>query len=56
MNGPGGHNVFVQGSGCQNYMNTGYQGRTGIYEILIINDEIKNQSSQNDLRRERIGN
>ena len=42
MNGPGGHNVFVQGRGCQACMNTGYQGRTGIYEILIINDEIKN--------------
>ena len=28
-------------------MNTGYQGRTGIYEILIINDEIKNMILNN---------
>jgi type IV pilus assembly protein PilB len=37
-----GTEAFVQGKGCQACMNTGYQGRTGIYEILIINDEIKN--------------
>ena len=47
MNGPGGHNVFAQGSVCQHCMNTGYQGRTGIYEILIINDEIKNMILNN---------
>ena len=46
INGPGGQNVFAQGSGCQHYMNTGYQGRTGIYEILIINDDIKNMISK----------
>jgi len=32
---------FVQGKGCFNCMHTGYKGRTGIYEILVINDEIK---------------
>jgi len=32
---------FVQGKGCFNCMHTGYKGRTGVYEVLIINDEIK---------------
>jgi type IV pilus assembly protein PilB len=42
-----GAKAFVQGRGCQACMNTGYQGRTGIYEILIINDEIKNMILNN---------
>jgi len=32
---------FVQGKGCFNCMHTGYKGRTGVYEVLIIDDEIK---------------
>ena len=32
---------FVQGKGCFNCMHTGYKGRTGVYEILTIDDEIK---------------
>lgn len=39
---PNDEKVFVQGRGCQHCLETGYRGRTGIYEILIINDEIKN--------------
>ncbi|MEN6309718.1 MAG: ATPase, T2SS/T4P/T4SS family [Anaerohalosphaeraceae bacterium] len=29
------------GRGCENCNNTGYKGRTGIYEIMIFNDEIR---------------
>jgi type IV pilus assembly protein PilB len=32
---------FVQGKGCFNCMHTGYKGRTGVYEVLTIDDEIK---------------
>ncbi|MDY6903588.1 MAG: ATPase, T2SS/T4P/T4SS family [Thermodesulfobacteriota bacterium] len=33
--------VFKQGKGCPQCLNTGYRGRTGIYEILEIDDEIQ---------------
>jgi type IV pilus assembly protein PilB len=32
---------FVRGKGCFNCMHTGYKGRTGVYEVMSINDEIK---------------
>ena len=32
---------FVQGSGCFNCMDKGYKGRTGIYEVLIIDDMVQ---------------
>ena len=32
---------FSQGSGCQACTGTGYQGRTGIFELLHVNDEIR---------------
>ena len=32
--------VFV-GSGCDKCFRTGYRGRTGIYELMLINEEIK---------------
>ncbi|MDY6822221.1 MAG: ATPase, T2SS/T4P/T4SS family [Thermodesulfobacteriota bacterium] len=33
--------VFKKGRGCPQCMNTGYRGRTGIYEIMDIDDEIQ---------------
>ena len=36
---PGG--VTYMGAGCQECLNTGYRGRTGIYELLVMNDEIR---------------
>lgn len=33
--------------GCDKCMQTGYRGRTGIYELLLINDEIRNLVLQN---------
>jgi type IV pilus assembly protein PilB len=32
---------FVQGKGCFHCMNTGYKGRTGVYEVLTINTDIQ---------------
>ena len=33
---------FQQGRGCFNCMQTGYKGRTGVYEVLIIDEMIQN--------------
>jgi type IV pilus assembly protein PilB len=45
---------FFYGKGCDNCNNTGYRGRTGIYEIMVFNDEIRdlimNHASTNVLR------
>ncbi|MBI5894487.1 MAG: Flp pilus assembly complex ATPase component TadA [Desulfobacterales bacterium] len=32
---------FVKGTGCNNCMDKGYKGRTGIFEVLIINDVVQ---------------
>lgn len=32
---------FYKGLGCENCLETGYLGRTGIFELLIIDDDIK---------------
>lgn len=32
---------FSQGKGCFNCMQTGYKGRTGVYEVLVIDDMVK---------------
>jgi len=37
---------FVQGKGCFNCMHTGYKGRTGVYEVLIIDDQIQDMILQ----------
>ena len=34
-------NKFNQGKGCFHCMHTGYKGRTGVYEVLVVNDEIR---------------
>lgn len=50
--------VFMRGRGCQQCLHTGYKGRTGIYEVLV-NDEnvqsmiIKGASAQ-DITREAV--
>jgi len=33
---------FSRGRGCFNCMNTGYRGRTGIYEVLVVDETIQN--------------
>jgi general secretion pathway protein E len=36
-----GQGQFYKGLGCDNCLHTGYFGRTGIFELLVIDDEIK---------------
>jgi general secretion pathway protein E len=33
--------VFFEGKGCEKCFHTGYRGRTGIYELMLITDEIQ---------------
>jgi len=33
---------FFVGAGCEKCFQTGYRGRTGIYELMLINEEIEN--------------
>lgn len=46
---------FMQGTGCFNCMDKGYKGRTGIYEVLIIDemvqDMILNKKSGQEITR-----
>ena len=46
--------VFYYGRGCHRCNNTGYRGRTGLFEVMIFNDEIRdlimNQASTSVLR------
>lgn len=45
---------FYYGRGCQRCNNTGYKGRTGIYELMDINDDIRDMitsdASVDDMR------
>jgi type IV pilus assembly protein PilB len=34
---------FWYGKGCENCNNTGYRGRQGIYEIMLLDDEMRDQ-------------
>ena len=47
--------VFLQGTGCFNCMDKGYRGRTGVYEVLIIDemvqDMILGRSSAQEITR-----
>ncbi len=46
--------THCQGAGCQHCNQTGYQGRTGVFELLSSNDAIRamihNQTSEADIR------
>ena len=33
--------VFYYGKGCENCNNTGYRGRMGIYEIMVLDDDMR---------------
>jgi type II secretory ATPase GspE/PulE/Tfp pilus assembly ATPase PilB-like protein len=32
---------FYMGTGCERCFKTGYRGRTGIYEVMLINEQIQ---------------
>jgi len=38
---------FFKGSGCENCNGTGYKGRIGIFELMIMNDELRTMIMQN---------
>jgi len=44
---PGAH-VFYQGDGCHHCSNTGYVGRTGVYELLELDDGMLDALRKND--------
>jgi len=43
---------FVTGKGCTNCMNTGYKGRIGIYEILVMDDMVQDMVMNHSSARE----
>ena len=49
---------LYRANGCPNCGNTGYRGRTGIHELLVVNDEIKdliqNRARMEELRPQAI--
>lgn len=49
---------FYYGRGCDRCNNTGHRGRMGIYELLIVNDDVRDMISQgvsvDEMRRECI--
>jgi len=53
-----GDRVFYYGKGCDYCRHTGYLGRTGIYEILVLDDPLRemimNRASTAVLRREAV--
>lgn len=36
------HDVFSKGEGCMRCQNTGYSGRKGVYELLVMNESMLN--------------
>ena len=43
---PGAEGKFVRPVGCYNCVHTGYQGRTGIFEVMAVDDTIKDMISR----------
>lgn len=38
---------FYRGSGCENCNNTGYKGRVGLFELMIMNNELRDMVMKN---------
>ena len=61
--GPGGEalrgSTFFYGKGCEECHHTGYRGRTGIYEVMKVNDEIRRAvlagAPTGEIREEAVG-
>jgi general secretion pathway protein E len=51
--------VHCKGAGCAKCVQTGYQGRTGIFELMVANDAIRsqihNRASEADIRSAALG-
>ncbi|MBN1276779.1 MAG: type II secretion system ATPase GspE [Deltaproteobacteria bacterium] len=50
--------TFFRGKGCPSCLNTGYSGRTGIFELMLLDDNIKNlilrTSDANAIKRKAV--
>jgi general secretion pathway protein E len=50
---------IYRGRGCPNCMNTGYTGRTGIFELMVLDDKLKHTimktSDSNAIKRAAVG-
>jgi general secretion pathway protein E len=50
--------TIYRGTGCQACLNTGYQGRTGIFELMSLDDSMKNlilkTSASNAIKRKAV--
>jgi type IV pilus assembly protein PilB len=42
-----GDRKFYKGKGCDRCNNTGYKGRVGLFELMIMNDELRDLVMQN---------
>ncbi len=53
-----GNKTIYQGRGCSECLYTGYQGRIGIYEIMVMSDELKSliltTSDANQIRKQAL--
>jgi type IV pilus assembly protein PilB len=38
---------FYRGKGCDNCNRTGYKGRVGLFELMLLNDEIRDMIIRN---------
>jgi type IV pilus assembly protein PilB len=38
---------FYRGKGCEKCNNTGYKGRVGLFELMIMNDDLREMIMQN---------
>ena len=38
---------FYRGKGCDNCNNTGYKGRIGLFELMIMNDDLRDMILRN---------
>ena len=46
--------IVYQGTGCQNCNQTGYKGRMGVYEILIVDSDIQKTISKDQFTSEEL--
>jgi type IV pilus assembly protein PilB len=42
---------FYRGKGCDKCNNTGYKGRVGLFELMIMNDDLREMIMSNAPRR-----
>jgi type IV pilus assembly protein PilB len=39
--------TFYRGAGCDTCNNTGYRGRVGLFELMVLNDDLRDMIIQN---------